>query len=101
MSECGLAAAVRLGDRLERERARALLIEDRKMTPFDFRVLSYVAGLELALDRLRKQSRFFDQEVKQFLQQLDTLCQRPDAATAGAGGSSMDQLRGSSGRRPG
>jgi signal transduction histidine kinase len=55
--------------------------------------LSYVAGLELALDRLRKQSQYVGQEVEQFLQQLDKLCKMPDAGAAGALAEIRDMAR--------
>ncbi|MBS0264209.1 MAG: sensor histidine kinase [Planctomycetes bacterium] len=51
------------------------------MSPFDFRVLSYVAGLEITVDRLRKQCRLLQLEARDAVAQIDVACHR-DPTTA-------------------
>lgn len=52
------------------------------MGAFDFRVLSYVAGLELAVDRLRKQCQLLHLEASDTVRQIESTCADPAMSPA-------------------
>jgi signal transduction histidine kinase len=52
------------------------------MQAFDFRVLSYVAGLELAVDRLRKQWRILHLEAIDAIRHIECVCDNSGTAPA-------------------
>jgi len=52
------------------------------MPAFDLRVLSYVAGLELAVDRLRKQCQLLHLEAMEAMRQIGAACESAAAEPA-------------------
>jgi signal transduction histidine kinase len=59
------------------------------MSAFDYRVLAYVAGLELALDRLRRHLHFLGREAEGFTRAV-TACTESGSADDGAALSQLD-----------
>src|SRR5690348_3998369 len=55
-------------------RKPVITTEGGTMETVDYRVLSYVAGLEFALDRLRKQTGFLRNEAVAVARRLEMLC---------------------------
>jgi signal transduction histidine kinase len=54
------------------------------MSAFDFRVLSYVAGLEFAVDSLRKQWRLLQLEATDALRSIERACRQQEISAADA-----------------
>jgi signal transduction histidine kinase len=63
--------------------------EDFFISAPDFRVLSYLAGLEMAIDRLRRQERLLRLESGQTTLRIDALCSRGASPSTAV----MDEIR--------